>query len=277
MNKVLLFVILGVIMVLSAPSGAQTYAISNVAGNLYRFQSNGHYSVFLVTDEGVIVTDPISHQAATWLKGEIKSRFNQPVKYVLYSHSDADHTTGGEVFADTAEFVGQINSKEVFDKSGHSPAPTTIFNEYLSLNLGGKKVELFYPGPSHTDNLIIMSFPDENAIFIVDAVAVNRLPYRNMGNYYFPGVIDFLKFAENIDFDILIPGHGAMGVKSDLSTHRKYLEDLYKSVSTLHDKGIGLEDAKAQVQLEDYKDWSNYEEWLSLNIEGLYRILDDHK
>ncbi len=277
MNKVLLFVILGVLMVLSAPTGAQTYAISNVAGDLYRFQSNGHYSVFLVTDEGVIVTDPISHEAATWLKGEIKSRFNQPIQYVIYSHSDADHTTGGEVFADTAEFVGQINSKEIFEKGAHNPAPTTIFNENLSVELGGKKVELFYPGPSHTDNLIIMSFPDEKAIFIVGAVAVNRLPYRNMGSYYFPGAIDFLKFAENIDFDILIPGHGSIGVKSDLSAHCKYMEDLFKVVSTLHDKGIGVEDAKAQIQLEKYKNWSNYEEWLPLNIEGLYRILDDQK
>ncbi len=54
-------------------------AITKIAGDLYRFQNKFHYSVFLVTPEGVIVTDPINAEAATWLKGEIASRFGVPV------------------------------------------------------------------------------------------------------------------------------------------------------------------------------------------------------
>ena len=40
-------------------------AITHIAGDLYRFQNNFHYSVFLVTPDGVIVTDPINAEAAT--------------------------------------------------------------------------------------------------------------------------------------------------------------------------------------------------------------------
>ena len=50
--------------------------ITKIAGDLYRFQNNFHYSVFLVTPEGVIATDPINAEAATWLKAEIKKRFD---------------------------------------------------------------------------------------------------------------------------------------------------------------------------------------------------------
>ena len=55
-------------------------SITKIAGDLYRFQNNFHFSVFYVTPGGVLVTDPINSGAAKWLKAEIKKRFNQPIK-----------------------------------------------------------------------------------------------------------------------------------------------------------------------------------------------------
>ncbi len=69
-------------------------AITKIAGDLYSFQNNAHVSVFLVTPAGVIATDPINADAATWLKAEIAKRFGQPIKYVIYSHDHADHSHG---------------------------------------------------------------------------------------------------------------------------------------------------------------------------------------
>jgi glyoxylase-like metal-dependent hydrolase (beta-lactamase superfamily II) len=83
--------------------------IVNVTGQLYRAQNNNHYTVFLVTPQGVIMSDPINRDFARWLKGEIATRFKVPVRYVLYTHRDWDHASGGVVFADTAEFVGHRN------------------------------------------------------------------------------------------------------------------------------------------------------------------------
>ena len=56
----------------------------------------------MVTPDGIIVTDPINAEVANWLKGELKRRFNKPVKYLIYSHHHEDHISGGEVFSDTA-------------------------------------------------------------------------------------------------------------------------------------------------------------------------------
>jgi glyoxylase-like metal-dependent hydrolase (beta-lactamase superfamily II) len=86
-----------------------TRAIVNVAGQLYRAQNNNHYTVFLVTRDGIIMSDPINRDFARWLKAELASRFKVPVRYVLYTHRDWDHASGGVVFADTAEFVGHQN------------------------------------------------------------------------------------------------------------------------------------------------------------------------
>ncbi len=92
--------------------GAQqppTRGIVNVTGQLYRAQNNNHYTVFLVTPDGIVMSDPINRDFARWLKTELASRFKAPVRYVLYTHRDWDHASGGVVFADTAEFVGQRN------------------------------------------------------------------------------------------------------------------------------------------------------------------------
>ena len=85
--------------------------ITKIAGEVYRFRNNNHYSVFAVTPAGVIVTDPIDAGAARWLEDEIKRRFNQPVRYVVYSHDHADHISGGQVYTDTAIVVAHDNAK----------------------------------------------------------------------------------------------------------------------------------------------------------------------
>ena len=70
-------------------------------------------------------------------------RFGLPVRYVLYSHSDADHASGGEVFADTAEFVGHENMRDGVPNGVHPP--TTFYSDRHLVTLGGKSVEMIYP------------------------------------------------------------------------------------------------------------------------------------
>jgi glyoxylase-like metal-dependent hydrolase (beta-lactamase superfamily II) len=82
-----------------------------VRGDLYQAHSGAGVqpvTVFLVTRDGIILADPLNPEFATWLKGELATRFpGKPVKYVLESHYHWDHARGGKVFADTARFVAQ--------------------------------------------------------------------------------------------------------------------------------------------------------------------------
>lgn len=253
------------------------YNIENVTGDLYRFQSNAHYGVFLVTEEGIILADPINNATATWLKGELDRRFGVPVKYVIYSHDHADHTSGGEVFEDTATFVSHVYAKPKIEKSGHGPVPTKRFPQSYRIQLGGKIVDLFFYGASHSDNLITVHFPEERAIFLVDVVAVKRLPYQTLRDYYFPSAINYLAAVEEMDFDILIPGHGPIGVKKDVTDHKNYLIELFNQVAKAFLAGLSLEETKAKVNLEHYFHWGMYNEWVELNIEGMYRIISELK
>ena len=110
-------VIITILILASTPIAALAQqpvprGIVNITGQLYRAQNDNHYTVFLVTPEGIIVSDPINREFSRWLKGELATRFKVPVRYVLYTHHDWDHASGGVVWADTAEFVGHRNMYE---------------------------------------------------------------------------------------------------------------------------------------------------------------------
>ena len=79
--------------------------ITPIKGDLYRFRNAGHYAIFLVTQTGIIATDPIDADAARWLKTELAKRFAKPVRYLIYSHDHADHISGGDIFAETATVI----------------------------------------------------------------------------------------------------------------------------------------------------------------------------
>lgn len=252
--------------------------ISEISDGLYRFQNNFHFSVFLVTEEGILVTDPINADAARWLKSELASRFGKPIKYLVLSHDHADHSAGGEVFSDTATVVAHENARAtIIGESRPTAVPQLTFSDRMTLHLGGQQVELIYPGRSHSDNLIVIHFPAQRAVFTVDFITVRRLPYRNLSDAYFPDWIDAIKAVEQIDFDILVPGHGETGTKADATNHRYYLQVLYDAVLDAARRGLTLEEMQQTITLEEFSHFGQFEAWRPLNIEGMYRQISLHR
>ncbi len=253
---------------------APVRGIERIAGDVYRFRDNYHYSVFMVTPESVIATDPINADAARWLKGEIARRFNKPVKYLIYSHDHADHIAGGEVFADTATVLAHDNARaHIIGERRPTVAPDITFSDRLTLTLGGKVVELIHLGPNHSDNMIVMRFPAERILFAVDIVARNAIAYRDFPNVDIDGLIATLKRVEALDFDILAPGHGPLGTRADVAPHRRYIETLRARVLKHMRAGKTVGEIKSLVTMEEYESWEGYGRWRTLNVEGMVRHL----
>lgn len=92
-----------------AASEGPTRGIVQISGDLYRAQDGFHFTVYLVTPEGIILADPLNAEFATWLRTELENRHGLPVRYVLYSHHHWDHASGAHVFDDTATLIGHEN------------------------------------------------------------------------------------------------------------------------------------------------------------------------
>ena len=122
----------------SAQAAPPVREITPIAGPLHRFRNNFHYSVLVATPDGVIATDPINADAARWLKAEVAQRFGKPIRYVIYSHDHADHISGGEVLADTAQVVAHENARRaIVAEKRPTAVPQVTFSDRMVLELGG--------------------------------------------------------------------------------------------------------------------------------------------
>src|SRR5476649_1744850 len=155
----------------AATARAQTaapppYATTKVEGtdNVYIFRFGGHQSMFIVTKDGVIATDPISERrpAANAYIEEIQKITKAPIKYVIYSHLHYDHIAGGKPFKDIgATFIAHKNAKAriVALKPTDVVVPDETVGDKKVIKLGGTTLELLYVGKNHSDSTLIMRLP----------------------------------------------------------------------------------------------------------------------
>ncbi len=84
----------------------------------------------------------------------------------------------------------------------------------LQLNFDGKKVEVFYPGASHTLDNVVVYFPDKKLLFagcLVKSINNTKLGYivdANMKQWPVSLKKILAKFSQA---QIVVPGHGAVG------------------------------------------------------------------
>jgi len=127
--------------------GQKGYHVGSYGGGAYWVTDGIYNSMFVVSEEGVIVVDaPPSY--AEKLPAAIREVTDQPVKYFVYSHHHKDHTGGSAIFGDDVIRVGhQLTALELLRKNDpNRPIPTVTFSDSHTLELGDQRVELTYHG-----------------------------------------------------------------------------------------------------------------------------------
>ena len=86
-------------------------SINQLTEHVYRWGADGQNGMFVVTSEGIILADGhyCDRGHLPWLKSELESRFDVPVKYVVLSHDHQSHICDTEIFSDTAVAIGHRN------------------------------------------------------------------------------------------------------------------------------------------------------------------------
>jgi glyoxylase-like metal-dependent hydrolase (beta-lactamase superfamily II) len=265
---------------LFAQTQPATFATTKVEGtdNVYIFRYQNHQSMFVVTKAGVIATDPIGlrrPQAVTTYIEEIKKVTNQPIKYVIYSHSHYDHVAGGKPFKDLgARFIAHKNAKAQLQRfpSPDVVMPDEVVDNKRTITLGGTTLELLYVGRNHSDNSLAMRLPKEKLIFAVDFIPIQSLLFRNLPDTASP--IEWEESLQRVvalDWDRLIPGHpyagGRLGTKQDVKDLIGYMQDLSAEVKNAAAQGKCTDTAMKEIKLPKYEAWGNYATFLPMNVE----------
>jgi glyoxylase-like metal-dependent hydrolase (beta-lactamase superfamily II) len=271
----------------SAPLPQSVAELIRVKEDVYAFRYLNHVSLFVPTPEGVVVVDPIggggNPQAPLALKGAIASISDQPVRWMVYSHSAADHATGGIVFADTATFVSQANAKPKLEARNDptTPTPTVTFEQTMAIDLGGKHFELQATALSPQDEYLIFSYPVQKLIMTVDQARVRTLAFGQLRDASPERMVEFLDWVDRTyDFDTFLSGHGpqanVIGNRQDLRDHRQYYLDLMAAVRDAQAAGLAdnseemINSVRAALEPR-YGTWATFPTALAGNITGVLR------
>jgi len=158
--------------------------------------------------------------------------------------------------------------------------PDIVYSDRMTILLGGRRINLIFPGLNHADDGTVLQFPAERVVFSTDfpADALTTTSMRSMPSSC--GAFDQHPLAEwirsyrtieDLDFDILAQGHGSgQFTKADITEGRVFFETLRDEVARALAQGKSLEETKRTVLLPQYKDWAYYDELRPLDVEAAY-------
>src|SRR5215469_5152479 len=128
--------------------------------------------------------------------------------------------------------------------------PDIVYSERMEISLGGKTVNLIYPGKNHADDGSVLLFPQERVAFAADFPAdalvgstLRSLPSAcgNFDSHPLAEWIRSYRAVEELDFDRLAGGHGsALFMKKDVAEAGQYMEDLMAAVAAGVSQGKSL-------------------------------------
>jgi len=236
--------------------------LTRIAENVYSYVDIKHASPqnsfganagIVVGKNGILVVDTlISSKKARKFLEDIRAFSDKPIKYVVNTHSHLDHCFGNAEFDKIgAVIIAHQNSGKDLRLNGEATMkraraygltdddlegttialPKLTFTERMEIDLGGQTVELIYKGPSHTGGSIMVYIPDNKILFAGDILFTDYHPNLVEGDI--DGWIKTLDYIMSLDVNAIIPGHGPLSGKKDISDMREYLITFDKKAKEL--------------------------------------------
>jgi cyclase len=203
-----------------------------VQGDLHMISGEGGNVAAYVTSEGVVLVDDMFDRNHADILAQLKLITDRPLRYVINTHQHDDHAGGAFRMLPIAEVIAHRNvfanlkdlKRPYYEDTPGTPIglPRVTFSDRLDLHLGGKDIEAYYFGRGHTSGDAIVYFPELKAIHTGDLFISSARPGVPIYVDYVQGgsLLEWTRTLERtlqLDFDIVIPGHGPVATKADLA------------------------------------------------------------
>jgi glyoxylase-like metal-dependent hydrolase (beta-lactamase superfamily II) len=244
----------------SASSGNIT--VQKLRGNISVLMGAGGNIAVLPGPDGKLLIDAGFAGSRPKLTDALASISSDPIKQLINTHWHFDHTDGNEwLHSAGAAILAHTNTKKrlstttrvegwnfTFPPAPAGAIPADVFDDERTLKLNGTRIALKYYRPAHTDSDISVYFTDADVFHVGDTFWNGYYPFID---YSTGGSIDGMirateaNLAKVTDKMIIIPGHGAVGDKSQLAFYRDLLVDAREKVAALKKQGKSLDEIVA--------------------------------
>jgi cyclase len=239
-----------------------------------------------------------------------------PLQYVVNTHADGDHWWGNQLVARAEIISTQTCYAEMLttrpsalimlgrvgrllsalgvlgaDQVGHwfqnmvapydfdaiAPTlPTRTFDGELTLDVGGREVQLIEVAAAHTEGQLIVQVPDAKTLFSGGLLFVDSTPVMWAGPV--ESWIAALEAILTMDVDVIVPGHGPVTDKGGVQQVKAYWEYVTAHVRQRYDAGMSAAEAAHDIVLSKdfaqgpFSAWNSPERMMT-NVHIIYRHL----
>jgi glyoxylase-like metal-dependent hydrolase (beta-lactamase superfamily II) len=201
-----------------------------IAEGIYVFTSGIYAEVtatVIFTQEGAILVDTLPFPQETRQIREFVAQRQSKVLYVINTHFHADHTYGTYLFPE-AEVVAHYRCRRLMERYAEAALaqaqqqtpqlaevriryPQLLFNETVTLRIGGKTLELNY-SPGHSRDAITVHVVEDRLMIAGDTVM--PVPYIVGGDL--DDLILSLGALKGKNLENLVQGHGEVLLRGEI-------------------------------------------------------------
>jgi len=239
-----------------------TITIQPLRGNISVLIGSGGNIAVLPGGDGQLLVDAGFATSRAQVVQALAKVSSDPIQQLINTHFHFDHTDGNDwLHSAGATILAHENTRKHlsagsrvegwdfnFPASPKGALPATVFSDQKTLQVNGQNIELNYYGPCHTDGDISVHFTGGDVIHVGDTWWNGFYPFIDYSN---GGSIDGMVRATEANLAkittnmIVVPGHGPVGDKDELTVYRDMLVTVREKVATLKKQGRSLDEVVA--------------------------------
>jgi len=251
-------------IVVAARERAETTDITVQAlrGNVSALIGSGGNIAVLSGTDGKLVIDSGYATSRAKITDALAKMHSGPIKHLVNTHWHFDHTDGNEwMHSEGAMILAHENTRKhlstttrvegwdfTFPPSPAGAIPAKVFDQEKNLYLNSTTIALSYYGPSHTDGDVSAYFIEAEVFHTGDTWWNGHYPFIDYSTGgHIKGMIKAAEanLARVTEKTIVIPGHGKIGGKPEMTEYRDMLVTIHDRVAALKKEGKSVEEAIA--------------------------------
>lgn len=245
------------------------------------------------TDEGLLVFDTGSSETiGKALINTIRTVSDQPIRWVINSHSHGDHWLGNGAFAteQPEAFIASDIAIELMHQEGlnwvdrmhnmtegatgnFKPLPAdSAVTKAMEREFGGVKVQVLLSKQSHSPGDMVFWLPEKQVLLTGDVLFNYRAPATF--DSHVPQWLAFLEEMQALQPAHVIPGHGPVGDAKALARLQAYFTILWEMVQAGYEEGEADFEMAPRIKEEMHtkldKAFPNMDDRLGTSISHVY-------
>jgi cyclase len=228
-----------------------------------------------------------------------------PISTVVNTHANGDHCYGNQLLAGREIISSSAAAEEMaevppamlaalnrapgevgelfrsffgaFEFDGIDPTlPTRTFDGRLSLEVGGRALELIEVGPAHTRGDVLVHVPSERTVFTGDILFIGGTPIVWAGPL--SNWIAACDLMLDLGVETVVPGHGPVTDRDGVRSVRDYLAFVEAEATARYDAGVDAFEAARDIARDAFGGrafgrWGEFGR-IAVNVETVYRTLE---